>query len=335
MADNYFTLSQTQRGDALAVVSMETGRPIYLLEKDVWVVWTLRVLFESEFGKHFIFKGGTSLSKAYDAIDRFSEDIDITYDIRAFAHDIVGDDPDPLPENRSQEHKWTDQIRKRLKEWVASVMLPHIQKQLAETDKDAAAKADGDSIFITYRPTAPTPHYVPPTIKIEFGARSTGEPHEVRHIVADASLLPSVNFPECDAHTMRPERTFWEKATAIHVFCFQGELGGERYSRHWFDLTELDKAGIGERALNDRELANKVAAHKAMFFRETAGGKVIDYRAAVSGKLHLVPEGDAREVLADDYARMLDARLLPENAPTFDQIITQCAKIERRANKTS
>ena len=108
----YGRLSPAARRDALEVAERECGQQTYLLEKDTWVVTTLRVLFEAPFGRHLVFKGGTSLSKVWKAIRRFSEDIDITYDIREFAPDLVaGGDEEALPPTRSQERRWTRAIR--------------------------------------------------------------------------------------------------------------------------------------------------------------------------------------------------------------------------------
>ena len=133
---------------------------------------------------------------------------------------------------------------------------------------------------------------------------------------------------------MLAERTFWEKATAMHVFCRQQRRRGQRLSRHWHDLVRLDDAGIAARALADRALARAVARHKAMFFAETdAAGNRIDYGAAVSGGLQLVPEGAAREELADDYARMLSAGMLLDDDESFAVIITRCAELQSRANR--
>jgi hypothetical protein len=334
MADDYFKLSPEEKLEALAVASTRSGRPIHLLAKDTWVVWTLRQLYTSPFADHLVFKGGTSLSKAYRAIDRFSEDIDITYDIRVIAPDLVSQTADGLPKTRSQQKKWTDDIRKRLREWIATQMLPFIQKRLSETDKDAVATAEGDAIIITYKPLATGTGYVAPRIKIDFGARSTGEPFEMRAVTTDAApFLPELVFPECTVRVMRAERTFWEKATAIHVYCLQGQLGGERFARHWYDLVQLDKKGIVDAALKDRDLAKNVAIHKSIFFAEKdANGVPIDYFEAVSGKLQLVPQGEARTVLAADYAKMLEDGLLPDGAETFDEILARCSNIQTRAN---
>ena len=100
---------------ALGAAQEASGRRAFLLEKDIWVVQTLRVLFEGPFGADIVFKGGTSLAKAYDAIRRFSEDVDVTYDIRAFAPQLVaGSGAEVLPKTRSQEKRWSSSIRSRL-----------------------------------------------------------------------------------------------------------------------------------------------------------------------------------------------------------------------------
>lgn len=118
MADRFLDLSSADRRDALEVAGAASGRPLHLLEKDVWVVWALETLFAAPYAPHLVFKGGTSLSKAYGVIRRFSEDVDLTYDIRTIAPDLVADSADALPSTRSQERRWTKEIRTRLADWV-------------------------------------------------------------------------------------------------------------------------------------------------------------------------------------------------------------------------
>ena len=133
---------------------------------------------------------------------------------------------------------------------------------------------------------------------------------------------------------MLAERTFWEKATAIHVFCRRRTQRGTRLSRHWHDLVRLDDAGYAEKALANRELARSVARHKSLFFRERdRSGDWIDYEAAVSGALQLCPDGPFREALADDYEQMLRDGMLFDDEEAFEEIINHCADIEQRANR--
>ena len=116
MAERFLDLAIEDRRDALGVAADRSGRPAHLLEKDVWVVWTLATLFGSPLGEYPVFKGGTSLSKAYGVIRRFSEDVDLTCDIRAIAPDLVGDQAELLPKTRSEEKRWSKAVRQRLPE---------------------------------------------------------------------------------------------------------------------------------------------------------------------------------------------------------------------------
>ena len=331
----YQDLSDAERRDALEVAERASVHKAHLLEKDIWVVAALNVLFDAPFAEHLIFKGGTSLSKVWQAIRRFSEDVDITYDIRAFAPDLVaGTGEEALPATRSQQKRWTRAIRARLSEWVRDKALPAVREGLGLAGFPATIRAEGDGLYVRYDPLFQETDFVRPEVKVEFGARSTGEPHTSRHVVCDAAaFLPDLAFPQTRLSTMLAERTFWEKATAVHVYCRQERRRGERLSRHWHDLARLDESGIAASALADRELALSVARHKAMFFSENdARGERIDYEAAVSGGLRLFPSGTAHAVLADDYARMLaDGMLLDEEEP-FDALMERCAAIEARAN---
>ena len=236
MAETFLELSLDDRRDALGVAADATGRPAHLLEKDVWVVWTLATLFASPLGEHLVFKGGTSLSKGYGVIRRFSEDVDLTYDIRALAPDLVGEDGEALPKSRSEERRWSKAVRHRLPDWVAEEVDPILSKAIADGSLAAKTRVDGDRLFVGYEAAAAGSGYVSPNVMLEFGARSTGEPASYRDVVCDAAeSLDGVEFPVARPRVMHAERTFWEKATAIHVFCLQERLRGERFARHWHD----------------------------------------------------------------------------------------------------
>lgn len=331
MPESYMTLPREDRLEALRVAATSSGRPVHLLEKDIWVVWAIDALFKSEFGGHLVFKGGTSLSKGYDVIRRFSEDIDVTYDVRQLIPDLAGDDP--IPKSNSQADKGTREIKEKLAAWVKEKALPVIKGHIEETKVDATAAADGDRIYIDYDPLEKGSGYVAPRVMIEFGARSTGEPHEKRTISCDASAhLPDLEFPSATPNIMLPKRTFWEKATAIHVYCAR-DTQGDRYSRHWHDLVRLDEGGYADAAIADEELAKEVAAFKGKFFRAKDGaGNAIDYGKVVSGGLKLVPEAEALKALEADYKKMADDGILLDDAEPFSKLIERCADIERRAN---
>jgi len=337
MAETPFrSLAPGDKRDALVIAANRSERRAYLLEKDIWVVETLRVLVEASFGRYLTFKGGTSLAKAWRAVRRFSEDIDITYDIRAFAPDLAGGSgAEALPTTRSQEQRWTKAIRNRLAAWVREQALPTVEAGLARDGHTARVRAEGERLHVGYDPSFDDYGFVRPEVLVDFGARSTGEPREARPIECDAAaFLPDLSFPEARPAVMLAERTFWEKATSMHVFCLRQRGRGDRLSRHWHDVVRLDDAGIVDKALSDHALALAVARHKAMFFREKgADGAWVDYEAAVSGKLRLVPTGPAFDALADDYAGMLANGLLLDDGEPFEALIERCADIEARASR--
>lgn len=333
---DFFKLSAAAQLEALNVAANASGRPAHLLEKDVWVVWALRHVFEGPYAEHLVFKGGTSLSKAYGVIHRFSEDVDLTYDIRAIAADLVAKAESPLPPSRSQEKKWSKEIRSRLESWVRDEFTPRLMQALEQERLPATTRIDTDKVFIDYKPVASGTGYVAPSVMLEFGARATGEPSETRAIRCDAAAnVTAVTFPTATAKVMRAERTFWEKATAIHVFCAQGEFrGGERFARHWHDLCRLHQAGFAKAAIDDKELAKAVAQHKTAFFPEKdPKDAIVDYHAAVSGALCLVPSGAALEKLAADYKHMVDDGLLLDDAEPFAALLDQCKAIQELANQ--
>lgn len=135
MPDIFLQLSAADRREALLAAAPGTRRPLHLLDKDVWVVWALDTLFRSPIGGDLVFKGGTSLSKAYRIIARFSEDVDLTYDIRKLIPDLVGEGGDPIPPNRSQTDKWKKKVDERLPELIRDQVYPHVERSLSTFEK--------------------------------------------------------------------------------------------------------------------------------------------------------------------------------------------------------
>jgi hypothetical protein len=300
------------------------------------VVWVLNNLFTGRHADHLVFKGGTSLSKAWGVITRFSEDVDITYDIRAIADDLVGASGSAIPSTSSAARKWTDKIRHRLPGWIAAEIVPRLRTGLAAEAIPAAVSHENDQVFIEYQSMARGSDYVEPKVQLEFGARSTGEPAQVCAITCDAAeYIPEVEFPTAEPRVMTAQRTFWEKATAIHAFCLQGRFRGRNgFARHWHDVVRLDDAGIADLAIADESLARAVAEHKAVFFREKASDDtVVDYLAAVSGGLRLVPDLSGMATLRTDYQRMIEDDWFTDSAEAFDDLMKRCLEIEAKANR--
>jgi hypothetical protein len=337
MPDSIFSLSARDRADFFQAAVARVGRNAILLEKDVWVVWALRALFEDPVGAHLVFKGGTSLSKVHRLIERFSEDVDLTHDIRELAADLLprGDGGKVLdiPETRSQIRRVSEAIRnERLPAWVRDTVAPIIQARLERDGAQAVIEIDGCNLSIRY---AEQDHgQVKSAVLLEFGARATGEPADFHDITCDSAAAGlDIDLPTARSRVMKVERTFWEKATAVHVFCRSGDPVGDHKARHWYDLERLDANGVAARAIADINLAAQVAMHKNAFFRERdTTGAWIDYNVAVRGGLQLVPTGHHLAELEADYAAMRADGLLPEGALGFAGLLARCGAIERQAN---
>lgn len=340
MAEPFLALNRDDQREVLEVAREKTDRPTHLLEKDVWVVWTLGALFDSPLAADLTFKGGTSLSKAYKVIDRFSEDIDLTYDIRKLIPELVGDLSDEggaLPTNRSQANKWTKAVRERLPDWIASNVRPILEAALVRDGLEANLEIGGkenDQLLLHYPALKAGTGYVSPVVALEFGGRATGEPHQMLPVTCDMDgHVLNVSFPTALPQVMSVARTFWEKATAAHVYCAQGRIRSERYARHWHDLVAIGRSHYFASAIADRLVAHAVGRHKSFFFPEKdSTGAVIDYLPAVTGRLKIVPVGAARAALAEDYANMLEDQIMLGHALTFDQLMQACSEIETRAN---
>jgi hypothetical protein len=154
VAEAFLNLAREEQIDALGVAASGSGLPPHLLEKDIWVVWTLNALFSGPEREHLVFKGGTSLSKAYGVIDRFSEDIDVTVDIRHLIPDLAGDGEQPIAATTSQQRRWRKAIDEALSRWVVDVIIPHLelQAQSARLGVGVGVERNGDKVWIRHEP---------------------------------------------------------------------------------------------------------------------------------------------------------------------------------------
>jgi len=245
-----------------------------------------------------------------------------------------------LPSNRSQAGKWTQAVRHRLPDWITQNVQPVIQAALTRERLNGRLELggqDNNKLFLHYPALTQGTGYVAPVVTLEFGGRATGEPHQIFPITCDiAEHLTDVSFPTAAPLVMSVARTFWEKVTAAHVFCAQGRIRGERYARHWHDLVAIARSPYFATAIADRAIAMTVARHKSHFFIEKdANGQVIDYRAAATGHLKIVPDGEARTALAKDYAAMLADDVMVGNALSFDGLMSACSDLETKVNEAA
>lgn len=274
--DAYQKLTPKQQLELLDEVSRQRGLAPTILEKDYWVCRTLDILFKLPgLGHQLIFKGGTSLSKVYQLIDRFSEDIDISFHREFLGFTDEEHDPESAKSNKDQQRRIAA-LQLVCVERIRDELLPALNKsfesQLAghggwslEIDPQ-----NPQTLLFHYPKAGATgPKYNAPMIEIELGARSDHWPkesHDIRSYLGETLNQP---IGLASVQALAAERTFWEKATILHAECHreQEKAMPSRYARHFHDLVRLANTPVADRALADVELRKRVVAHKSVYFR--------------------------------------------------------------------
>jgi hypothetical protein len=335
LRNHFLTLSLHERAEVLESIAPVAGLSPLVLEKDVWVVWALDVIFSMPARLPIAFKGGTSLSKIYGAISRFSEDIDLTIDYTAF-----NQGPDPLTSTMSGSaiRKLSDALKAAVAAHVHEAIVPTIsqvaREQLGIELAIEIGGQDGEAVRVRY-PTAfqSDARYLPESVLLEFGGRNTTLPNET-HVVRTYAEhhVAALDFPVASVVVLSPQRTFWEKATLIHSECHRPRetrrVGPERMSRHWYDLMVLAEHDIGRKAVADRELLSNVVALKGVFYRSGFA----NYQACVDRRFRLLPDDNLLTVLAADYTAMVNQGMFLTDPPKFEDIVKRISDLEEVLN---
>ncbi|BBO60173.1 nucleotidyl transferase AbiEii/AbiGii toxin family protein [Mycoavidus sp. B2-EB] len=334
MPKSFLHLSPTEQSQILRGLAAQLSRAPNILEKDVWVCWVLQALFTMPDRLPMAFKGGTSLSKVFGAIARFSEDVDITLDYRGL--DGVFD---PFAKNVSKTRlkKFSDELKIFVRDHVHHIIAPYFHKKLTAEFNPGSYKVtvsdDGEQLRVYYPTVFETPgSYIGNSVLIEFGGRNITEPNEEHEVQPDiAKHIAALDCPYAQVKVLSPMRTFWEKATLMHVECQRGEFrsNSERLSRHWYDLAMLANLAIGQNALADRGLLADVIKHKKVFYNTSYA----NYDACLVGQLRLLPNETALPALRQDFQSMIGAGMFIGNPPSFDTIIDCLRALEKVINK--
>lgn len=312
-----------------------------LIEKDFWVCWTLKQLFSLEgLKEHLTFKGGTSLSKCYNAIGRFSEDIDISIERNYLA---PGENCEPsVKESNKENQRRMAALRNACQSMIAQTVLPELEKRIRgilkggdpwdiQSDPNDPERQTLLFSFPAAR-KSPAAAYVNPMVKIEFGARADHWPVESGEVIPYmASVIPDAMLIEkTSVRVLAAERTFWEKAAILHMIYHypDSKTIPPRMSRHYYDLYEMSRAAILDRALKHIELLKSVADHKSLFFKSSWA----KYNEARVGTLRLVPiNPDRIKVLKTDYRQM--RQMFFTEPPSWEHIVKESRALEERINR--
>ena len=315
-----------------------------IIEKDFWVCWTLRRLFTLPTGTAatFVFKGGTSLSKAFGAIRRFSEDIDLSFDRAELGNT---EDRDPMREgiSKKEAERRVDAVEASVRSHITEKLFPALQDAIiAQLGEPAQAgwsleidAADAQTVNFRYPPALADEaygdlRYITPRVKLELGARGDPWPTQDKVIrpYASEDYPDFFEDPDCAVTVLAARRTFWEKATFLHAEAHRPAKSKiKQYaSRHFYDLAMLADTPEGVAAIADLNLLTQVANHKSVFFRSGWA----NYDTARPGTLRLVPDGPRVKELIVDYREM--AAMIFEEPPTFEDILARVQKLQDTIN---
>jgi hypothetical protein len=336
--------TDAERRDLFVTTATRLGTTVQNIEKDFWVCWTLDALFNGleEGGPRLLFKGGTSLSKGYGLIARFSEDIDITVFRSDLGQPASMEDLAKLSGKKRIAR--LDAIKAACQTYVHGPLLVAL-RALAVQAMEAAGKSvdsirieidpadpDGQSLLVWYPSVAAdgTGAYVTPAVKIEAGAKSALDPHSpitVVPYIAD-DLASAISLSVANVTTVDPARTFWDKIVILHGLRRwhdrRGELrgGGQRVSRHYYDVYRLLAARVGRLAIGDTQMAADCVTHAQMFFNRPD----FDLATAAPGAYALSPHDGMIGDLRRDYAAM--SVMIFGVLPGFDEVMASITQLE-------
>ena len=336
--------SDAERRDLFLATAARLGTAVQNVEKDFWVCWTLDALFNGlpPGGPRLLFKGGTSLSKAFGLITRFSEDIDITVfrDDLGQATDVAELDALSGKKRRAR----LDAIRSACQAYIAGPLTEQFARLAASVipeerfrlERDPEDK-DGQTILFWYPAvTATAGDYIRSAVKIESGAKSALDPHVAATVTPYvAQDLPDQDLSVANVTTVKPERTFWDKVMILHGLRQwhdrRGELrhGGQRVSRHYYDVHQLMQATSAHEWQADHALARDCAHHARLFF----GSADLGLDTAAPGTFTLIPSPAMRGPLARDYEAM--SGMVFGNLPPLDAVLLSVERLERIANRAA
>ena len=328
--NDYFHLSPQQQQMVLTQAAGRTGLPVQAVEKDLWVTVVLQTAFTLPLADKLVFKGGTSLSKVWKVIRRFSEDIDLAIDpsIWGFEGDLT--------------KRQIKRLRKASSLFVRDELCQSLQKALTKAglDRWLSVEADPDGegddtypeprvIHISYKSLFDDDlPYLRSEVKLEVGARSLLEPFveaTVKSIVQEA-LPVNTTIRQVAIPTALAEKTFLEKAFLLHeLFSSRSPREANHKSRHLYDLAQMMNFDIAERAIADDNLWNAIHHHRELFTSMSG----VDYTPDIRKRIALLPPNDALDNWRKDYSDMQTFMIYGEK-PTFDELMAKMKGLENR-----
>lgn len=323
--DKVAQLSQRERSELFSETATAMRTTPAIVEKDFWVVWVLgRIFANTELARILKFKGGTSLSKVFGLIGRFSEDIDLILDWQ----EVTQDNPLAV-RSKNKQNAFNEATNAQAVKHIESVILPQVQQTIGDLCTCSIDAENKHAINVRY-PAAFGDGYLRPEILLEIGPLASWLPSGVFSMQPYAAqYFPRVfAHPTCEVPTILAERTFWEKATILHQEAHRDlqKAMPPRYSRHYYDLAKLAQSAVKNNALADLEILAAVVAFKQKFYPSGWA----QYESAKPPTLKLIPSEPRLSELSKDYQAMQN--MIFDQHLTFNQVIEILQALEGEIN---
>ena len=317
------TVSENERRAIFTQVASEIGIRPDMIEKDYWVSWVLNRIFEHEKLKTILlFKGGTSLSKAFQAINRFSEDIDLLLDL----HEVAGQDESFDKERtRNAINTFKSKTSKNTQVYVTEKLKPLLEDLLGEYCRIISDETDACNLFIEYPGVFEKDAYIRSNIKLEIGAFAEGTPFAPQTIQSYAAQkIPALQEKCSDIPTVSVERTFWEKITVLHYLQHlpEDKATPSRHSRHMYDIYMLANSPYKQQILSAKDLLASIIEFDRKFYPKRG----VNYDTMTLATLNLLPAEIRQKDLEKDYMQMGD--MIYGDKPDWSQLQTFLSKLE-------
>lgn len=324
-------LQEQERAEVFRQISQKTNLNEVAVEKDWWVTSVLHALFALPYAENLSFKGGTSLSKCYNLIERFSEDVDIAINREFFG--FIGD-------------TFTiKQISKNLRKATCKFIRNNLQFDLVRQMEEDGIPADlfsvqmnitpittidPEKIFVEYKSVFNASPYIKNTVILEIGGRSMKEPVQKVEIQSFVDkYFPQANFSQksFEVNTVVPERTFLEKICLLHEEFSKSDeqVRVERMSRHIYDLAKMIDTTIADNSLRNKDLFQSIVAHRRMFIAM----KDFDYDTLNPKTINIIPPESVIELWKEDYEKMLQTMIFRETL-TFSEVIDKIIDLNKK-----
>jgi hypothetical protein len=295
-----------------------------IVEKDFWVCWSLGRLFGSPaMADKILFKGGTSLSKVFGLIERFSEDVDLVLDWR----EVTGEDP-AADRSVTRQDTFNKKLLAEAHAYLRDTFLPEVRELVGDVC-EAVIEDRPESVKLKY-PAAFPSDYLRPEIQLEVGPLASWVPnaeYEIQPYAAEA-LPDAFTQATCRVKAIKAERTFWEKVTLLHHEAHRpvGNVQPAGYSRHYYDVCRMAQTDVKAKAFADLELLRAAVAFKDKFYHRGWAR----YDLAVPGTMKLVPPAHVMDVVERDYADM--EFMIFGTRPAFEDVLVEVNALESEIN---